>query len=301
MEKQMTSNLKEISIDIKGEQKKIVPGTNFIAEKVARDVKAKIFLRILAVVIIITSLAGIVFFTLSYYKLNFTPAAILRRSVVNFINRRNVDYKGTIKITFSYKDKQEKLSINDIEIYSLLKRSGADNHEVEITGNHNWENSPQKGSFNLVWNVSGKKIFTLDGNYQNSHLSYKVDPYVYSDLVDENIKNKYSEIDLSDLFSTIASKEDRDLISGINTEDLIFTVSDVFQDDIIDGSKNYHYKVKMSGKNEIEKILERLNYGDLDVWIDKKSKEIKKIKGGVAIENIGVEGNDMDVQFDLKF
>ena len=301
MEKQAASSTKESSADRQNYKIDDLLKKSSAVEKEKQNSKYISFFRIIFIIILAVFLAGIVFFAFSYYRLNFTPAAILRRSIVNFIDKKNVNYKGNIRLTFLYKDRQEKLSINDIEIYSLLKRSASDNHEVEIAGSHNWENGTPKGSFNLTWSVSDKKIFALEGNYKNSLLSYKVNPYVYSDLVDEDIKKNYSEIDLSEFFSTIATEEDRDLISGTIAKDFIFTVSEVFQDDIIDGSNNFHYKVKLSGENGAERLLKSFKYDDLDVWIDKKSKEIRKIKGSASIENIGVEGNNMDVQFDLKF
>lgn len=299
MEKRISSDNK--SMPDPGIGKNNIPKTS--SELAKKDRKPKYF-RAVKTVLIVALLfipIGIGFLIFSYYKLNFTPSAILKKSVVNFINKKNVDYDGTIDLTFSYADKEEKFSVNDVEIYSLLKKSVSDSHSVKIFGRHSWENGTHSGKFDLTWKVSDKNVFSFEGNYQNSSLYYKITPHIYPDLVDEDVKNNYSEIDLNEFFSKIASEGDRDLVSGIEISDVIFDVTEVFQNDTIDGRVVRHYKVKLSGKNEAEKLLNNFNYNDFDVWIEKKSQQIKKIKGAVTVNDIGAEGNNMELQFDIKF
>jgi hypothetical protein len=39
---------------------------------------------------------------------------------------------------------------------------------------------------------------------------------------------------------------------------------------------------------------------DWDVWIGKRSQEILRIKAASVVKNVGMEGNGMNIQFDLK-
>ncbi len=256
----------------------------------------KIAISVFIAVAFLTS----VIFSVIYYGRNLTPAAILDRSVGNLLESKNIDYNGVIKLIFSHADKEEKLDLGDLEIYSLLKRSVSDSHEIIVQGEHGWSSGFPEGKYDLTWSVSDKKVFGFEGYYSGYELFYKANPYAYSELVDDDLKKNYSEVDLEAFLHKVLSDEDLGTVSDARLEDFNFEVVQTFPDDLIEGSNSYHYKVKMSGTGRVEKLLENVNYDDLDVWIDRKSKKIKKVKGYVRLINIGMEGNNLDIQIELK-
>jgi hypothetical protein len=255
----------------------------------------KIVLIFVVVLIVATAFVSSVL----YYRKNFTPDTIVRKAVANLIKQRDVTYNATTKLTFQYADTEEKINLNGLEAYSLLKKTVANNHEMVMQGEHTWSSEVPSGKYDLIWSVSDKKVFGLEGHYQGYQVFYKVNPYVYSDLVDEKLTKNYSSVDLKELVSKIVSDEDLKSLEEFRMENLDFDVVQVFQDDFIKGNKAYHYKVKLLGKGSAEKIINGIKNDNFDFWIDKKSLDIEKVKGNFTLVNIGVEGNNLDIQFDL--
>lgn len=237
--------------------------------------------------------------SLVYYRRNFTPNMIVKKAVANLIKQKKATYNATARLTFQYADKEEKIDLNGLEAYSLLKKAVSDNHEMTIQGEHDWSSDIPNGKYDLTWSVSDKKVFGLEGYYMGYQLYYKVNPYVYSDLVDKKLTSDYSEFDLKDLLSKTLPIEYVGYINEFRFEELDFEVIEVFQDDYIKGDKAYHYKVKVSGEGTANKILSGVKIDGIDFWIGKKNLDIEKIKGNFSLVNIGVEGNNLDVLYEL--
>lgn len=244
-------------------------------------------------------LAAALVFSILYYQNNFTPNVIVKKAVSNLIKQGKVKYNATAKLTFQYADTEEKIDLNGLEAYSLLKKTVANNHEMVAQGEHEWSGEIPSGKYDLIWSVSDKKVFGLEGYYQGHQVFYKVNPYVYSDLVDEKLTKNYSTVDLKELLSKMASSDGLKSVEGFQMENLEINVVQVFQDDFIKGDKAYHYKVKLLSKGGVEKFLDGIKNGSYDLWIDKRSLDLKKVKGNFTLVNIGAEGNNLDIQFDL--
>lgn len=244
---------------------------------------------------------SVITFLIIFYKRNFTPDAILNRSFKNVLADKNFKYDGTVKLTFLYADREESVNVSDLEIYSLLKKPTADYYETVVQGKHDWSRGYPEGMFVLTWSVSDEKVFGFEGNYQGYELFYKANPYIYEDLVDEQLKKNYSKVDIKDLLEKSLTFEDNELFRGVRFEDFQFRITEVYQNDFIDSKESYHYRIKLSGVNNADKLLSGFKHDDLDVWVEKESKKIQRIKGKIEFVDIGMEGNNMDLLFDFKF
>ena len=135
MEKPVVTNQKIITPDIQKNQEQVVPNLSDVVEKKTVLKNFRIPKIILVAFITVTVFTSI-YFSIIYYKRNFTPGSILTRSLGNLIKNNSIKYEGVIKLSFSYANKEEQLNLSDLEIYTLIKRSMSDTHEVVVQGEH---------------------------------------------------------------------------------------------------------------------------------------------------------------------
>ena len=145
------------------------------------------------------------------------------------------------------------------------------------------------------------KLFTVDAKYEGGKLNYKVTPYQYSGLVDESIVNSYEQIDLSDLLKKILGNEGFANFEKIKSDDIQLEKVEFFRDDVVDGVTTYHYKVKLNLRGELEKLVGTLNGRQMDLWVSKKDLQIVRSEASFEFENIGSEGNGMNIYSDIRF
>ena len=214
---------------------------------------------------------------------------------------RRLKYKGTAKVAFSYSDMDEKLDAGNFGVYSLLKSSSSSENTLEIQGEHDVQESSVNGNLLLTWNVSENKLFTVDAKYEGGKLNYKVTPYQYSGLVDESIVTSYEQIDLSDLLKKILGNEGFANFEKIKSDDIQLEKVEFFRDDVVDGVTTYHYKVKLNLRGELEKLVGTLNGRQMDLWVSKKDLQIVRSEASFEFENIGSEGNGMNIYSDIRF
>lgn len=267
-------------------------------------IKAKnsnhLLIKIAVSLFILGMVATAAIFAINYYKNNFTPEAIIRKSLANFVNSKKIKYKGKIKVVFSYSDTNEKLDVGGGDVYSLLKSSNSDENNLDIEGEYGRSASPS-GKLTLTWNSSTQKLFTIDANYIGSNFKYKVTPYIYSGLVDESSKTDYQSINTSEIFKKILGDQNYSDLKNIKSSDFSLEKSDIFQDDVINGEKAYHYKVKLMISGSAAKLAGPLNGDQLDLWIGKKSLQIVRVQSSFDLNNVGSQGNTMVVYYDLNF
>lgn len=298
MDKSNVQTQKDVPPKLADNQKKSSPGVSDI-QKVKKGVLGNLGRKAILISAVFLIFAAAVIISILYYQNNFTPNVIVKKAVANLVKHGGVKYNASAKLTFQYADTEEKIDLNGLEAYSLLKKTVANNHEMVLQGEHKWSGEIPSGKYDLTWSVSDKKVFGLEGYYQGYQVFYKVNPYVYSNVVDEKLTKDYSVIDLRELMSKTISGEDLKSIDEFRPEDLEFNVTQVFQDDFIKGNKAYHYKVEFLGKDGVEKLLKGIKNGSFDFWIDKKSLDLEKVKGSFTLIDIGAEGNNLDIQLDL--
>jgi hypothetical protein len=235
-----------------------------------------------------------------YYKNNLSSEAILRKTLLNLSSNKNFKYNGTVKLTFSSRDVQKNLDLNEIEIYSLVKRSNSDNHEISIQGEVNRGSDVPEGNFNLSWSISNQKMFGFVGKFTGYEILYKAESYPYSGLISEKSADEYSVLNLKDLFTKIYFDQDQSDLPNINLDSFKYKIVEVLPDDLTDGQKAYHYKIRITPKDDVGSIFSNIALDDWDIWIEKRSQEVVRIEGVSAVNNVGMEGNSMNIQFDLK-
>lgn len=255
---------------------------------------------IFIIIIWVVILPFLAFFLVSYIKQNFTPDAILKTALMNVKNEKHIKYDTDIKMAFSYANKDEKINVSDMEVYSLLTKSSSDKYEIKLTGEHDWKEATPSGNFILNWNIDDKKIFALDSNYRGQFLNYKVTPYEYVDLVEASTKETYSRVDLQEILGRMLSQKTFNEVNNLQEGDIDFIVLESFPDDIIESEKTYHYKIHVSFKGEMERLLSGIYFDDSDIWIGKQSKMIKKVKTSFEIKDIGSAGNNMNINLESK-
>lgn len=257
--------------------------------------------RLLIVLILLLLVISTILFSVFYFKKNFTPKAILIKSLQNFKNGKYVKYDTDVKMTFSYANKDEKINIGDMEVYSLLSKNTSDKYEIKLSGEHNWRDASPSGNFILTWNIDDRKVFAVDSKYTGFDLSYKVNPYEYEGMVGTELKDNYSVMDLSDVLKRILSESAYNDLFNLHEDDIDLEITETYPDDTIDSEKSYHYKIKLNLKGETGELLAGVDTGDLDIWIAKRGLVLKKIKTGMEIKNIGTEGNNMIINVESRF
>ena len=235
-----------------------------------------------------------------YYKNNLSSDAILKKTLFNLNSNKNFKYNGNIKLTFISRNTQDNLDLNEIEIYSLIKRSNSENHDISVQGDVNRENDIPEGNFNLSWSISNQNMFGFIGKFIGYEILYKAESYPYSGLISEKSTDEYSHLNMKDLITKIYFDKDQSDLSDINLNSFNYEIIELLPDDLIDNQKTYHYKIRMTPKDYISSIFSNITLDDWDIWIGKKTQEIVRIEGVTSVKNVGMEGNGMNIQFDLK-
>lgn len=262
--------------------------------------KKSLHLKFFLVVICGFTLLLSIFIFALYYTKNLTPGAILNKTLLNLGNNKNFKYNGDIKLTFSSSQSQSNADLNEMEIYSIIGKSNSDNHEISVQGEFNRGGNFPTGNFNLVWSISGKKAFGFDGKTSGYEILYKAQSYPYSGLVSERSSDEYSSLNLKDLLTKIYFESGQSDFPNVNLNSFNYEVIEVLPDDIIDSQKSYHYKIKISPKENINNIFSNVTFDNWDIWVGKKSHDILRVEGVIKVNNVGIEGNGMNIQFDVK-
>jgi len=136
---------------------KIIGNGRYLLNWKVEKSKLKVLLKSLSVILLVCFFAAGIIYGIYYYKSNFTPSSILERAVKNMLSAGGVNYKINSKVVFSYKGDEQKLNVSESEIYTVLKSSVSDSHEIKVIGNHYWQEGRVFGRFNLDWSVWQRK------------------------------------------------------------------------------------------------------------------------------------------------
>lgn len=240
------------------------------------------------------------YFILDLLLRNFTPQAIFTRSLTAFGELKEYKYNLILKVAFIYEGETANLNLNDVEAQTLLKRSLSDKHRIILNGDHSRYEDHPEGKYDLVWEIADEKAFTAEGYYQGFDFFYKITPYLYPGVIDEKITDNYQKLNIGELLSSLMPVEDLQLLEKISFDDLTYEVVEAYPDDLINGNKSYHYKVRIYKKDDLEKLLSQVEIGNLDVWITKKERILKKLKGEVVFRNFGSQDNTLDIQYEMN-
>ena len=223
---------------------------------------------------------------------------IFNKALSILINSEKVNYKTDAKIFFSSNNNGEDTNLSQLEEYQNLKRSSSETYELKITGDIDRSVNPIKGNYDLSWSKPDEKIFGFDGYFQGYDLFYKVN-YSYIDIVPESLKSDYSQIDLYDILSSAFLNNTS--LDDLNSDfkDIRFKVVEKLPEDLLGNSRTDHYKVEMVFPDSLKEFTKNINLTDLDVWINKKDRHILMIKGMVELENLGMEGSGMSINFQV--
>ena len=272
---------------------------NNIDRRSSLETKSKAPVYFWIAILIFTFIAA-GYFVLDLLLGNFTPQTILTKSLTSFEGLKEYKYNVILKVAFIYEGEMANLDLNDVEAQTLLKRSLSDKHRIILNGDHSRYEDYPKGKYDLIWEIADEKAFEAEGYYQGFDFFYKITPYLYPGVIDEKITGSHQKLNIEELLSSLMPAEDVQLFEKISFDDLTYEVVEAYPDDLLDGNKTHHYKVRIHKKDDLGKFLSQMEIGNLDMWITKKEKILKKLKGEVVFRNFGSKDNTLDIQYEIN-
>ncbi len=278
--------------------------TDFLKEPSSFKVKMKKDMRLIRNFTVFFSaifLVLIALYSFILFRQNKTPDAVVKKALSIFFNKKNVSYNTDIRVNFSYASDTGDILLNNDEIYSLVRRSSSDSHSLNINGTHEWQDVP-KGRFKIVWDLSDGNTFDIQGEYVKDILNYKIISDLGVGVENNENEGGYTSIKLNNLASKILEDEQKRRLDSISADDFNFRVVETLANDVLNNQDCRHYKIKPEAEEGYaNELLGTFNPDYFDVWIVRKTNELKRIKGCLNIKNIGLEGNDLQACFDVSF